>query len=102
MVVDIGAGTQDMDRRHQQPRLEEWLRLRTSRVILRSGSPDAPYSRSRAHKGYRTRFNELECGPARQRIDETASTTIEMGEISERVAVERACDAILGVVTYGG
>ena len=102
VIVDIGAGTQDTDRRHQEPRLEEWLRLRTSRVILLAGSPDEIYGRSRAHEGHRARFDELEYGPARQRIYATASTTIDVGEFSLGVAVRRACEAILGLVQHAG
>jgi hypothetical protein len=65
VVVDIGAGTQDMDRSHQEPRLETWLRLRTNRVVLLVSSSDEIYGRSRARRGYRARFDELEYGPPR-------------------------------------
>lgn len=100
VVVDIGAGTQDMDRRHQQPRLEVWLGARRSRVILLRGSPDEIYVRTRAHHGNRAGFDMLEFGPARQRIYATASTTINLSGLSRDASVKRACCAILELVRH--
>lgn len=76
-LVTIGAGTQDLDRARQARRLEHWLLHRRDRVLLITDDRDILFARNAAHRDARARFDELEFGPSRVRIYETAAHTLD-------------------------
>lgn len=49
VLVDIGAGTQDIDRALESPFLSQFLRRHRRRVILAEGNWDQIFMRSKAH-----------------------------------------------------
>ena len=98
-LVSIGAGTQDMDRRHGDTWLMTWLMARSSRVILVDGDRDELYRRSKVHEGYRDRFIALEYGPARTAVYEAAGTKVSVSGLSKDDAALIMTKAVRSVIS---
>jgi hypothetical protein len=98
VVVDIGAGTQDMDRRWASPLLATWLAERSDRVCAVVGDLDEVFGPSVAHQGNRAQFDYFEDAPERQRLYGVAGTTVHVGGLGLENATHRIADTIRRVV----
>jgi hypothetical protein len=93
-VVDLGAGTQDMDRSHQNQKLEHWLCERRDRVIQIQGDRNELFARSIAHRGKREQFDYFEFGEKRLRIYGASGLTVSFSGVSPEEATRRLAEAI--------
>ena len=98
LIVDIGAGSQDMERRSGDSGLRCWLNERASRVILIDADPIEICGRNPHHGGKQESFNALEYAPERLALYAVAGTKLVITGMSKEAAVTAVTDAFREVV----
>jgi len=98
VIVDIGAGNQDMERRYGDTGLRYWLRERSSRVIALDADPSEVCARNPHHGGNLQSFVALEYAPERLVLYAVAGIKLVVTGMSKEATVSAVTDAFRSLV----
>lgn len=98
VVVDIGAGSQDMERRCGDCGLRNWLSERSSRVISLDADPSEVCARNPYHGGDQRSFDTYECAPERLALYAVAGIKLVVTGMSKEATVSAVTDAFRSIV----
>ena len=98
VIVDIGAGSQDMERRSGDGGLRYWLSERASRVISLNADPSEVCVRNPHHGGNQRSFEYFEYAPKRLALYAVAGIKLVAAGMSKEATVSAVTDAYRCVV----
>jgi len=98
VIVDIGAGSQDMERRSGDGGLRYWLSERSSRVISLNADPSEVCARNPHHGGNQRSFKYFEYAPKRLALYAVAGIKLVVAGMSKEATVSAVTDAFRCVV----
>lgn len=94
VILDIGAGTQDMEHSHGDRGLRHWLSQRSSRVVLVDAPPEEISGRNPHHGGSHQSFLRYEYAPERLLLYATAGTSVWVGALPQPDSVATVVEAL--------